>query len=475
LKGHTLNSRLPSSYKNKEVAIVGLGVEGTDLAEFLVTEGANVTLSDKKTFDEIEPLIQKIKYQFPIAQVGYATTEILLQDIGKYESIFVSQGIPQNNPIIIEANNRNIRISSMLELFMSRCRAPIVGITGSSGKTTTTALVTAVLETANEDFIVGGNIGKGLLTQLEDIHPATKVIVEMSHTQLLRVTRSPEIACVTNVTPNHLDQFSWDDYINLKRNIIRWQKPEDMFVAQIDNSIVREFVAEAKSQIIEVSTQIDTTPATVPKVSLSSGFLQYTNERAEEITICDIKELKIPGLHNVENVACAAAISILLGIDIEHISEALLAFSGVEHRLEKIAQVNNIAFINDSIATTPDRTLVGLKSIDAPTILLMGGRDKKLSFNNLLPEITRKCRAVITFGEARHIFKNRIILPEVKVHERELLGDAFKLAVELSVSGDCILLSPGGTSFDHYSTFEERGNEFKKLVNDLAREAIICP
>jgi UDP-N-acetylmuramoylalanine--D-glutamate ligase len=234
-------------------------------------------------------------------------------------------------------------------------------------------------------------------------------------------------------------------------------------------------VAEAKSQIIEVSTQTNTTPATVPKVSLSSRFLKYTNQRAEEITICDIKELKIPGLHNVENVACAAAISILLGIDIEHISEALLGFSGVEHRLEKIAKVNNIAFINDSIATTPDRTLVGLKSIDTPTILLMGGRDKKLPFDNLLPEITQKCRAVITFGEARHIFKNRIILPEVKVHHRELLGDAFKLAVELGVSGDCILLSPGGTSFDQYNTFEERGSEFKKLVNDLARESIICP
>jgi UDP-N-acetylmuramoylalanine--D-glutamate ligase len=475
LKERTLNPDLPSSYKGKKVAIVGLGVEGTDLAEFLVTEGAIVTLSDKKTFHEVEPLIERIKRQSPIAQVEYATAKNLTDDIDKYESVFVSQGVPENNPILIEANNLNIRISSMLELFMSRCPAPIVGITGSSGKTTTTALVAAILETANEDFIVGGNIGKGLLTQLKNIQNTTKVIVEMSHTQLLRVTRSPEIACVTNVTPNHLDQFSWDDYIDLKRNIIRWQGPGDTFVAQMDNPIVREFIIEAKSQILEVSTQISATSAKVARVSLSSKFLKYTNQKAEEITICNIEELKIPGSHNVENAACAAAITILLEVDIEHISAALISFPGVEHRLEEIDKVNNVVFINDSIATTPDRTLVGLKSVKARTILLMGGRDKKLPFDNLLSEITKKCRHVITFGEARQVFKDRIISAEVKVHDREFLGDAFKLAVELAVPGDCILLSPGGTSFDQYRTFEERGAEFKKLANDLMRESVECP
>jgi UDP-N-acetylmuramoylalanine--D-glutamate ligase len=289
------------------------------------------------------------------------------------------------------------------------------------------------------------------------------------------VTRSPEIACVTNVTPNHLDQFSWDDYIDLKRNIIRWQGPEDTFVAQMDNHIVREFIIEAKSQILEVSTQTSATSAKVARVSLSSKFLKYTNQKAEEITICNIEELKIPGSHNVENVACAAAITILLGVDIEHISEALISFAGVEHRLEEIDKVNNVVFINDSIATTPDRTLVGLKSVEARTILLMGGRDKKLPFDNLLSEITKKCRHVITFGEARQVFKDRIILAEVKVHDRKFLGDAFKLAVELAVPGDCILLSPGGTSFDQYRTFEERGAEFKKLANDLMRESVECP
>tara|TARA_B110000116_G_scaffold36530_2_gene28598 strand:- start:3461 stop:4888 length:1428 start_codon:yes stop_codon:yes gene_type:complete len=475
LKENTLNPDLPSSYKGKKVAVVGLGVEGTDLAEFLVTEGAIVTLSDKKAFYEVEPLIERLKRQSPIAQVEYATAKNLTEKIDKYESIFVSQGVPENNPILIEANNLNIRISSMLELFMSRCPAPIVGITGSSGKTTTTALVAAILETANEDFIVGGNIGKGLLTQLDDIQNTTKVIVEMSHTQLLRVTRSPEIACVTNVTPNHLDQFSWDDYINLKRNIIRWQEPKDIFVAQMDNPIVREFMIEAKSQILEVSTQTSATSDKVARVFLSSKFLKYINQKAEEITICNIEELKIPGSHNVENVACAAAISILLDVDIKHISAALISFSGVEHRLEEIDKVNNIAFINDSIATTPDRTLVGLKSVEARTILLMGGRDKKLPFNNLLSEIAKKCSHVITFGEARQVFKDRIILAEVKVHDREFLGDAFKLAVELAVPGDCILLSPGGTSFDQYRTFEERGAEFKKLANDLMRESVACP
>ena len=463
-----------SSYRDKKVAVIGLGIEGHDLAEFLLKEGAAVTLSDKKPFHEIEPLIATLERRFPTAQIQYANPESLIQDLNTYKGVFVSQGIPENNPILTKASDLDIHISSMLELFMSRCPAPIVGITGSSGKTTTTALVAAILEAANEDFIVGGNIGKGLLTQLGDIKHSTKVIVEMSHTQLLRVKRSPEIACVTNVTPNHLDQFSWKDYIDLKRNIIRWQRPEDNFVAQIDNPIVREFVIEATGKVLETSTQTDPSSIRFPKVFLSSNFLKYAKDITEEVTICDVEKLKIPGSHNVQNVACAAAISILLEIDIRHISSALMSFSGVEHRLEKINKVNNISFINDSIATTPDRTLVGLKSINTRTILLMGGRDKKLPFDNLLPEIAKKCRDVITFGESSQLFKDRIILPGVKVHERKSLGDAFELAVKLGTPGDCILLSPGGTSFDQYRTFEERGAEFKKLVDALGDEPVTC-
>jgi len=470
-----LNKDSPSSYRDKKVAVIGLGIEGKDLAEFLVKDGAVVTLSDKKTFQEIEPLIESLKRQFPIAQVQYVSPENLIQDLGTYKTVFVSQGIPANDPILIKATDLNIHTSSMLELFMSRCPAPVVGITGSSGKTTTTALVAAILETANEDFIVGGNIGKGLLTQLDNINHSTKVIVEMSHTQLLRTTTSPEIACITNVTPNHLDQFTWDDYIDLKRNIIRWQRPEDNFVAHIDNPVVREFVLEAKGKVLEISTQTGPGSTGIPKIFLSSKFLTYANENAEEITICDVENLKIPGSHNIENAACAAAISILLEIDIQHISSALVSFAGVEHRLEKINEINNISFINDSIATTPDRTLVGLKSVNSRTILLMGGRDKKLSFENLLPEIAKKCSDVVTFGESSQIFKDRISLPGVKVHEHEFLREAFKLAVELSVPGDCILLSPGGTSFDQYQTFEERGTEFKKLVDALADEPVACP
>ncbi len=444
------------------MTVVGLGIEGIDLVRFLSAEGARVTVSDARPAEDLPQALEAIA---DCDQVELSLGANRVEDTVNADAVFVSQGVPDELPALRAAEERGVPVSSMLGLFLERCPAPITGITGSSGKTTTTALVSAMLDAAGTDHVTGGNIGVGLLSLLPSITPDTTVLVEMSHTQLARVATSPRIACVTNVTPNHLDRYSWDDYVDLKRRIFQFQGPDDLAIFNLDNPVTRGFIDEARGSVATTSLheRIPGDGAMVDGdriVRVLNGVPTEVMERAE---------VSLRGEHNLENIVNAVAVAAQLDVDIEATATAVRTFTGVPHRLEPIGAVRDVLYVNDSIATTPERTVAGMRAFDEPLVLLLGGRDKHLPLDDLTAEIAQRCRAVVTFGEAGELFASAASAgsPDVIVRLVETVHDAVHEAAALAHAGDVVLFSPAGTSFDAFRTFEFRGRAFREAVQQL--------
>ena len=445
------------------VTVVGLGIEGIDLVRFLTSEGARVTVSDARPPDQLTDQLAAIEDTGARLSLGANRVE----DCAEAEAVFVSQGVPPELPALLAAEAKGVPISSMLELFLDRCPAPVAGITGSAGKTTTTALVGAMLDAAGDAHVVGGNIGVGLLSLLPEITASTKVVVEMSHTQLARVQRSPELACVTNVTPNHLDRFTWDEYVDLKRRVFRYQRPEDRAVFNFDDEVARSFMDEAPSRVYSTSRR-QSIPGDGAMLD-GDRIVRVTNGTSTSVLHRD--EIALRGEHNVENILSAVAVAGLLGVSEEATARAVRAFTGVAHRLEPVATIAGVQWINDSIATAPERTLAGMRAFEEPLVLLLGGRDKNLPTRTLGEEAVRRCRAVITFGEASDLYASSIRDAEggdrIVLRQVADLSAAVEAAAQVAQSGDVVLFSPAGTSFDAYRNFEARGRAFREAVHGL--------
>jgi UDP-N-acetylmuramoylalanine--D-glutamate ligase len=447
------------------VTVVGLGIEGIDLTRFLAANGAHVTVSDIRMAEELGDELEAIAGSNATISLG-ATRE---QDLLNSDYVFVSQGVPSELPVLQAAKRAGIPLSSMTRLFLELCPAPIAGITGSSGKTTTTALVGAMLEAAEADYVVGGNIGVGLLGLLEQIEPHTRVVLELSHTQLESVWQSPHIACVTNLTPNHLDRYSWSSYVDLKRRIFEFQKDSDLAIFNIDDPVTAGFVEEAPGRV-RFTSVIQPLPG--DGVTISGGSVVRI-EDGHETAVIPRTEIPLRGEHNVANVVSAVAIASELGVGVKAAAAGIRGFSGVPHRLELVSTVRGVSYINDSIATTPERALAGIRAFEQPLILLLGGRDKHLPLTELAREATARCRAVVTFGEAASIFAEAITEArdgrQPHVEEVASLQNAVTVAARLAHEGDVVLCSPGGTSFDAYRNFELRGSDFQNAVMALVR------
>ncbi|MBM3141123.1 MAG: UDP-N-acetylmuramoyl-L-alanine--D-glutamate ligase, partial [Chloroflexi bacterium] len=382
--------------RGARVTVVGLGIEGIDLVRHLVAEGALVTVSDRRPREQLAEALDAIADCEVALSLGANRPE----DAAGADYVFASQGVPADLPALALASERGVPISSMTQLFLERCPAPVAGITGSAGKTTTTALVGAMLEQAEVDHAVGGNIGVGLLSLLPAIRPGTRVVVELSHTQLASVDRSPQLACVTNVTPNHLDQFSWDAYVGLKRRIFEFQSASDTAVFNLDDEVSAGFVAEARGRVVTTSRRREI-PA--DGAMLRAGSV-VARRGGEERALFERAEIRLRGEHNVENVLSAVAVARELALPDGPIADAVRGFTGVPHRLEPIATVRGVEYVNDSIATSPERTLAGMRSYEQPLVLLLGGRHKQLPVAALGAEAARRCRGVVTFGQAGPLF-----------------------------------------------------------------------
>lgn len=450
----------PASLRGQRVLVYSLGIEGRDLARFMVAHGAEVTVSDTRT----EAALDAAHAAAPAGVGRVVTGQPLLSPEG-FDLVAVSQSILRSDPAMARAREAGVPTTSQMRLFLQLCPGAVVGITGSSGKTTTTALVAAMARESGTKHIVGGNIGEALLGRLDEIDPDTTVILEISHTQLQYTDRSPHVAAITNVTPNHLDQFRWDEYVGLKRHILEYQHDGDIAVMNADDPTSVALLADARASVMRTSIAGELPPGADgawmdgPNIVVRTGGI--------ESTVAHRGDIALRGRHNLANIVMASAIGRGAGFSVDAIGGAIRGFRGVPHRLEPVGRAQGALWINDSIATSPERTIAGLEAYNERVVLLLGGRGKNLPLDRLQDLVKRRCRAVVCFGEAGHEFAEAMLGAMRQVHLVATLDEAVAAAAGLVHSGDVVLLSPAGTSFDAYPNFEARGQHFRDLVRAL--------
>lgn len=442
----------------KRVLVYSLGMEGRDLARWLLANGATVTMSDTRTDAQLEAA----RAVAPKGVTEVVTGRGLLGPDG-FDLVAVSQSVLRYDPALLRAREAGIPITSQMRLFLQLCRGRTIGITGSSGKSTTTALVGLMARESGVRHVIGGNIGEALLGRLDEMTPETAVILEISHTQLQYTDRSPNVAAITNVTPNHLDQFSWDEYVGLKRNILAYQAESDIAVLNADDQTSRGFLASVRGQVARASL---TGEVKGEGAWLSAGSIVARQGRLTH-DVSSANAVRLRGRHNLANVVMATAIGAVSGFEPSAMARAIAAFRGVPHRLEVVGRANGVTWINDSIATAPERTMAGLAAFTEPVVLLLGGRDKRLPMEGLEGLIRERCRAVVCFGEAGPVFAESARRALSAVSLVATLVEAATAAARQAKPGDVVLLSPAGTSFDAYPSFETRGEAFRALIRAL--------
>lgn len=449
-----------------KVSIIGLGKEGTALARFFAQRGATVTVSDLRTKEELAESIEVLSEFLIRFKLGGHPQNLLDADI-----IYVSPGVPQDIPLLVEARKRGIPISSETRLFFSLCPAPIIGITGSSGKGTTATLVAQILQKAGRKTYLGENIGFPLIEKVEEIGPEAIVVAELSSFQLEVLDRSPHIASILNIRPNHLDRHkSMEAYIAAKLNILHYQTAGDWAILNKDDPITSQLIERCKGGLLLFSRKEEVEGAFMREDKV---FIRWGGGEEE---VCPKKDIQLFGEHNLENILAACAISAAAGAPSEAMATACTTFKGLEHRLEFVRELNGVFYYNDSLATSPDRTVAALEAFNKPIVLLGGGRNKGLSLEGLANLIIQKVHYLVLFGEQATLLEEAVRraqsrsetmgVPAIK-HAGDDLEKAVRLAFEASRPGDVVLFSPAGSSYDMYRDFAERGKHFKDLVRKL--------
>ncbi|MXZ88992.1 MAG: UDP-N-acetylmuramoyl-L-alanine--D-glutamate ligase [Dehalococcoidia bacterium] len=453
---HRTAAELPE-IADARALVYSLGIEGRDLARWLLARGASVTMADSRTEQQLEAAGAT-----PPDGVERTVRGELLDPEG-FDLLAVSQSVLRDHLNIVRAHELGIPVVSQLALALRLCRGRVVGVTGSSGKSTTTALVGAMAERAGIDHLVGGNLGGSLLDRIEAVAETTSVILEMSHTQLQYTDRSPAIAAVTNITPNHLDQFSWPDYVDLKRSILQYQDSDGLAILNADDETSRELRADVRGRLAEVSLA---GPVAGDGAWLEGDAIMSRRGGAAE-RVASTSDLRLRGRHNVANAVLAVAIAGAMGLSREAIADTLGRFPGLPHRLQVVGRAHGAVWINDSISTSPERAVAALEAVTEPAILLLGGREKDLPLDKLRATAGDRCRAAVCFGEAATPFAEAMAGAVETVVRVETLDEAVAAAATIAREGDVVLLSPAGTSFDAYPRFEARGEAFAALVAAL--------
>lgn len=458
-------------WEGRKVAVVGLGVSNLAVIEYLVPRNAQITACDRKTADELGERWEKLR-QYPIA---FNLGEGYLAGLQSYDWVFLAPGLPKALPEITALAHTHVQVSSEMGLFMSLNPAPTVGVTGSSGKTTTTTLIGNMLGVEHTVFI-GGNIGTPLLGYIGDITRDDWVVLELSSFQLEILDRSPNIAVLTNITPNHLDVHpSMEAYITAKKRIYQFQTPQDCLILNYDDPITRGLADEARSSVYFFSRKEE-----VEKGAFVSGgkiVLRNIPPLADgtDRELCDIRDIRLVGTHNLENVLAAVTAAGLSGASTEALVSVITTFTGVSHRLEKVREVDGIQFYNDSIATTPARAIAGINAFAEPIVLIAGGYDKNLPFDEFADVVVQRVKSVVLMGATADKIeqairkKEKLLGREVPIVRTESLEDAVNRASDLASPGDVVLMSPACASYDMFRNYEERGDRFKELVSSLIR------
>lgn len=450
--------------KGKKVAIIGLGVSNKPLIEYLYNLGTRITVFDNREPEKIDTDIwdEVTKYN-----LKYYLGEDYLANLKGFDYIFRSPSCRPDLPEIEAEVKRGAILTSEIEMVLKLAPCKTVGITGSDGKTTTTSLIYEILKKKYRCFL-GGNIGMPLFAKISEMKPADIVVLELSSFQLMNMELSTDVAVVTNISPNHLNVHKdYQEYIDAKANIFKYQNENGTLVINYDNDITRNFAKQANSKVVYFSR----------KEKLPNGVIFDE----DTVKICDNdlrrhvinrKDVKIRGLHNIENI-CAAIAATKDLVSPEEQKQAIMEFTGVEHRLEFVREIDNVKWYNDSIASSPNRTIAGLNSYNERIVLIAGGRDKHLDYDPIAKPIIEHVDTLIVMGEtaekiknavARELEKQKKTLNIIKVANVE---EAVKTAKKQAKPNEIVLFSPASTSFDMFKNFEERGKKFKEEVNKL--------
>jgi UDP-N-acetylmuramoylalanine--D-glutamate ligase len=412
-----------TNFKNKNVAVLGYGLEGQDAEKFLKSQGAKVTILDRKF------------------------NEHYLRELSKYDIIVRSPGVYRFLPEIVEAEKKGVKITSPINIFFKECKGKIIGVTGTKGKGTTSTLIYEILKADNREVILSGNIGKPYLELLPKITNDSWVVMEMSSFQLIDLDISPHISVVLNITLDHMDWHKdRQEYVNAKKNIVSHQNSNDFAIINSEYETPKSFEGLGKGKLIEFSKQ-----------NLESKFK---------------KDLLLRGEHNLENIAAAVAVAKVVGINEDTISNVVKEFKGLEHRLELVDTINDVTFYNDSFATGPQPTIAAINSFCEPETIILGGSDKGLDYKELREEIEKRenIKNIILIGEIGtkigEGLRNKNVINLGKISMIEIV----KKAYEITPKGGVVILSPAAASFDMFKNYKDRGLQFKKAVEKIKNE-----
>ena len=450
-----------ASLRGRTVAVIGIGVSNTPLLRLLLREGIAVTACDRSDRAKLGALAEDLETAGAVLRLGDGYLQDLDQDV-----IFRTPGLRPDVPELEAARARGSVITSEMEVFFQVCPCPIIAVTGSDGKTTTTTIIAELLRAAGHTVHVGGNIGHPLLAEAGSIRPTDWAVLELSSFQLMTMTRSPHIAVLTNLAPNHLDVHkSMEEYVWAKENIFRHQQSGDIAIFNLDNAITRELSAHAPGRVLYFSRQAEPESGVFLR-----GDAVISRRDGRERQIMTTEDIRLPGVHNVENyMAAIAAVDGLVPDDV--IRTFARAFNGVEHRIELVRTWRGVRFYNDSIASSPSRTIAGLRSFKEKVILIAGGYDKHIPFDVLGPEVVEHVKLLILCGATADKIRAAVEqAPGYRPGHPEILDvTPFQKAVETArdraVPGDVVTLSPACAAFDQFKNFMERGKTFKAIVN----------
>ena len=461
-------------WAGKRVLIIGAARQGLALARFLAARGAQVTLNDQRTEAQMQNAIDSLA-GLPVQwSLGSHPLELL----DSADLMAVSGGVPLTLPIIVEAERRGLPLTNDSQIFMDAVRAPVIGITGSAGKTTTTTLVGRMAEhfaqAIGRRAWVGGNIGLPLVEYVDEIQPDDIVVVEFSSFQLEQMTTSPLIAAILNITPNHLDRHgTLEAYTAAKARILAFQGADGAAVLSREDPGSWNLRETVRGRLVSFGIDApDSKEANAIATYLHGDRLMACGPQGE-VELMPRSLIELRGEHNLRNVLAACAVALVAGIPVESIQAGVRGFGGVAHRLELVRQWNGVRWYNNSIDTAPERTIAAIQAFEEPLVVLLGGRDKNLPWEKLAELLHQRVDHVVVFGEAapkilQAIGPLRAGARLQTIAQQPGLQAAVSAAANIVEDGDVVLLSPGGTSFDEFKDFEERGERFREWVKALS-------
>ncbi len=457
-------------FKNKNVAVIGAGVEGISTVKYLAKKGAQTHLLDKKNKEDIDPAILE---EIQKSKVNFKFSPNYLDSLQDFEIIFRSPGTRPDLVELINAKEKGIQILSQIKYFFDHCPATIVGITGTKGKGTTSTLIHEILKEANKRTFLGGNIGKPPLDFLDKVTEDSVVVLELSSFQLMDLEKSPHIAVVLGTTSEHMDWHKKiSEYIEAKKNMLKYQTKDDFVIIGKDSPLAKEIGDSSHAEKYYISTNEAVDRGAYLE---NDKIILVTDSR---IHIANVSEVQLRGRHNLQNILAAAVVAKLLEIKPDSISKIVTTFKGLPHRVEFVKEINEVKYFDDSASTNVETAIAAINSFENPKILILGGASKNADFTPLGQEIAKKnIKSVILIGaEANKIQKSIERTGKFSggiVTGLKNMDEVVKKAQQLASAGDIVLLTPACASFDMFKNYKDRGAQFKEIVRGLNKSNIL--